>query len=138
MRGARVALSTNYVMRVTRKDYLVHVFSAKDGWNATPAVNDAETERPRLSRDVPPRPTARRRAERNAFALEIFAMRRGSLSHWSRDFLEAAFDCFPDLEYCAYLLPTAHPDYQFLQYFVVHIDIEKPIIRSYISISRSR
>lgn len=57
--------------------------------------------------------------EINVFVLEIFAMRDETWPHWSHDFLEAAFDCFPHLEYCAILLPFLHPCYQFLQHFVV-------------------
>ncbi|XP_012061304.1 PREDICTED: cilia- and flagella-associated protein 61-like [Atta cephalotes] len=38
--------------------------------------------------------------EINAFVLEMFAMRDEMRPHWSHDFLEAAFDCFPHLEYC--------------------------------------
>lgn len=61
--------------------------------------------------------------EKNAFILEIFAMRKGLKPHWSLDFLEAAFDCFPDLDYCMILLPFSRPPYQFLQHFVVLIKI---------------
>lgn len=38
---------------------------------------------------------------------------------WSWDFLKAAFDCFPDLEYCIVLLPFSHQSLEFLQHFVV-------------------
>ncbi|XP_020300456.1 cilia- and flagella-associated protein 61-like [Pseudomyrmex gracilis] len=57
------------------------------------------------------------RGEANAFIMEILAMREPARPHWSHDFLEAAFDCFPCLEYCAILLPSSHPCYQYLQYF---------------------
>lgn len=56
---------------------------------------------------------------KNAFVLEIFAMRDGMKPHWSLDFLEAAFDSFPDLDYCVILLPSSHPPCQLLQHFVV-------------------
>ncbi|XP_029157071.1 LOW QUALITY PROTEIN: cilia- and flagella-associated protein 61-like [Nylanderia fulva] len=52
----------------------------------------------------------------NVFVLEIFATREEMRPHWSYD-LEAAFDCFPHLEYCAIVLPFSHPYYQFLQHF---------------------
>ncbi|XP_011864945.1 PREDICTED: cilia- and flagella-associated protein 61-like [Vollenhovia emeryi] len=55
----------------------------------------------------------------NVFVLEMFATRDGTRPHCSHDLLEAAFDCFPHLEYCAVLLPFSHPSYQFLQHFVV-------------------
>ncbi|XP_070155568.1 cilia- and flagella-associated protein 61 [Polyergus mexicanus] len=55
--------------------------------------------------------------EINAFVLEIFAMRDGMRPHWSYDFLKAAFDCFPHLEYCAIALPFSHSYHQFLQHF---------------------
>jgi len=57
--------------------------------------------------------------EINAFVLEMFATRDEMRPHWSHDFLEAAFDCFPHLEYCVTFLPFSHPCYQFLQHFVV-------------------
>ncbi|KAL6419679.1 hypothetical protein ACFW04_001261 [Cataglyphis niger] len=57
------------------------------------------------------------RGEMNAFVLEILAMRDDMRPHWSYDFLEAAFECFPHLEYCAIVLPFSHPCQQFLQYF---------------------
>ncbi|KYM93723.1 Uncharacterized protein C20orf26 like protein [Cyphomyrmex costatus] len=56
--------------------------------------------------------------EINAFVLEMFATRDEMRPHWSHDFLEAAFDCFPHLEYCATLLRFSHPCHQFLQHFV--------------------
>ncbi|KYN10877.1 Uncharacterized protein C20orf26 like protein [Trachymyrmex cornetzi] len=56
--------------------------------------------------------------EINAFVLEMFATRDEMRPHWSHDFLEAAFNCFPHLEYCAILLPFSHPCHQFLQHFV--------------------
>jgi len=59
--------------------------------------------------------------EINAFVLEIFATRDEMRPHWSYDFLEAAFDCFPHLEYCAISLPFSHPNYQFLQHFTVFV-----------------
>ncbi|XP_032670989.1 cilia- and flagella-associated protein 61-like, partial [Odontomachus brunneus] len=84
--------------------------------NALHAVGDNETVQSRLIHDLLPRPTYH--GEKNAFVLEIFAMRRGMKPHWSLDFLEAAFDCFPDLDYCVILLPFSRPLYQFLQHFV--------------------
>ncbi|KAG5313378.1 CFA61 protein, partial [Acromyrmex insinuator] len=64
-------------------------------------------------------PTRTPDGEINAFVLEVFATRNEMRPHWSHDFLEAAFDCFPHLEYCVILLPFEHPCYQFLQHFVV-------------------
>ncbi|XP_050449649.1 cilia- and flagella-associated protein 61-like [Cataglyphis hispanica] len=55
--------------------------------------------------------------EMNAFVLEILAMRDDMRPHWSYDFLQAAFECFSHLEYCAIILPFSHPYQQFLQYF---------------------
>ncbi|KAG5308923.1 CFA61 protein, partial [Pseudoatta argentina] len=45
-------------------------------------------------------PTRTPDGEINAFVLEVFATRNETRPHWSYDFLEAAFDCFPHLEYC--------------------------------------
>nr|XP_031847355.1 cilia- and flagella-associated protein 61 [Nomia melanderi] len=62
-----------------------------------------------------PRPIYR--GEKNAFVVEILAMQR--LKHGSsRDFLEAAFECFPELDYCAILLPFSHPPLSFLEHFL--------------------
>lgn len=74
-----------------------------------------ETMQSRFVHQVFPTPDS----EINAFILEMFATRDEMRPHWSHDFLEAAFDCFPHLEYCATLLPFSHPCYQFLQHFVV-------------------
>lgn len=68
---------------------------------------------------LPIRPT--HHSDINAFVLEIFATRDEMKPHWSYDFLEAAFDCFPHLEYCAISLPFSHPYYQFLQHFTVFV-----------------
>jgi len=77
--------------------------------DALPAIEPNETV-----------PTAENHGrEINVFILEMFAMRDEMRPHWSHDFLDAAFDCFPHLEYCAILLPFSHPCYQFLQHFVV-------------------
>lgn len=65
-----------------------------------------------------PRPSEHSR-ETNVFALEIFATLHGTRPACSHDFLVAAFDCFPHLEYCAILLPFSHPFSHFLQHFVV-------------------
>jgi len=78
----------------------------------TPAVRCNETVQSRFISLTP-------NGEINAFVLEMFATRDGMRPHWSHDFLEAAFDCFPHLEYCAVLLPFFHPCHQFLQHFVV-------------------
>lgn len=70
--------------------------------------------------------------EINVFVLEIFATRDEMRPHWSHDFLEAAFDCFPHLEYCAIALPFSHPHYQFLQHFTVFVIITILISNNYV------
>ncbi|XP_011691947.1 PREDICTED: LOW QUALITY PROTEIN: cilia- and flagella-associated protein 61-like [Wasmannia auropunctata] len=76
--------------------------------NALPAVrcNEISLTYPTLNGEI------------NVFILEMFATRDEMRPHWSHDFLEAAFECFPHLEYCAILLPFSHPYHQFLQHFV--------------------
>ncbi|EFN82493.1 Uncharacterized protein C20orf26-like protein [Harpegnathos saltator] len=80
------------------------------------AVQVDETVQSRLIHDLLPPPTYH--GEKNAFILEIFAMRDGMRPHWSFDFLEAAFDSFPDLDYCVVLLPSTRPPQKYLQHFM--------------------
>ncbi|CAK9824741.1 Cilia- and flagella-associated protein 61 [Anthophora retusa] len=54
----------------------------------------------------------------NTFALEIFSMQEHAKHRWSRNFIEAAFECFPELDYCVILLPSSHPYLPFLEHFV--------------------
>lgn len=55
----------------------------------------------------------------NAFVLEIFAMKHKMKLRESRNFIEAAFESFPDLEYCAILLPSNHVFIPLLHHFMV-------------------
>ncbi|CAD1479018.1 unnamed protein product, partial [Heterotrigona itama] len=48
--------------------------------------------------DVPSQPVYH--GDVNAFVLEIFTMRDEMKCRWSRDFVEAAFECFPEIDYC--------------------------------------
>lgn len=68
--------------------------------------------------DVPLQPVYH--GDVNAFVLEIFAMKDEIKRRWSRNFMEAAFECFPDLDYCVILLPFSHPYFPLLQHFVVY------------------
>lgn len=68
--------------------------------------------------DVPSQPVYH--GDVNAFVLEIFAMKDQIKRRWSRNFMEAAFECFPDLDYCVILLPFSHPYFPLLQHFVVY------------------
>ncbi|XP_012344888.2 cilia- and flagella-associated protein 61-like [Apis florea] len=54
----------------------------------------------------------------NAFVLEIFAMKQKMKLRESRNFIEAAFESFPDLEYCVILLPSNHVFIPLLHHFV--------------------
>ncbi|XP_026674181.1 cilia- and flagella-associated protein 61-like [Ceratina calcarata] len=56
--------------------------------------------------------------EVNAFVLEIFSMRDQVKRRWSRNFVEAAFECFPNLDYCAILVPFSHPFIHLLEHFM--------------------
>lgn len=57
--------------------------------------------------------------EVNAFVVEIFAVREDIGNRGTREFLEAAFECFPDLDYCVLLLPSTYAYFSFLELFVV-------------------
>ncbi|XP_043500796.1 cilia- and flagella-associated protein 61-like [Polistes fuscatus] len=54
----------------------------------------------------------------NAFVVEIFAVRDDIGNRGTREFLETAFECFPDLDYCVLLLPSAYSYFSFLEQFV--------------------
>ncbi|XP_043668706.1 cilia- and flagella-associated protein 61-like [Vespula pensylvanica] len=56
--------------------------------------------------------------EVNAFVVEIFAVREDIGNRGTREFLEAAFECFPDLDYCVLLLPSTYSYFSFLELFV--------------------
>ncbi|XP_076759809.1 cilia- and flagella-associated protein 61 [Xylocopa sonorina] len=56
--------------------------------------------------------------ERNAFVLEIFATQEHIKQRWGRNFVEAAFECYQNLDYCAILLPFSHPSLPLLEHFV--------------------
>ncbi|KAK1125027.1 hypothetical protein K0M31_006364 [Melipona bicolor] len=66
--------------------------------------------------DVPSQPVYH--GDVNAFALEIFTMRDEMKCRWSRNFVEAAFECFPEMDYCAILLPFSHAFLPLLEHFV--------------------
>ena len=67
--------------------------------------------------DVPSQPVYH--GDVNAFVLEIFTMRDEMKCRWSRNFVEAAFECFPEMDYCVILLPFSHPFLPLLKHFVV-------------------
>ncbi|KAI4501347.1 hypothetical protein M0802_003720 [Mischocyttarus mexicanus] len=54
----------------------------------------------------------------NAFVVEIFAVRSDIGNRGTREFLEAAFQCLPNLDYCVLLLPSAYSHFSFLEQFV--------------------
>ena len=67
--------------------------------------------------DVPSQPVYH--GDVNAFVLEIFTMRDEMKCRWSRNFVEAAFECYPEMDYCVILLPFSHPFLPLLKHFVV-------------------
>ncbi|XP_014600081.1 PREDICTED: cilia- and flagella-associated protein 61-like [Polistes canadensis] len=54
----------------------------------------------------------------NAFVIEMFAVRDDIGNRGTREFLETTFECFPDLDYCVLLLPSAYSYFSFLEQFV--------------------
>jgi len=97
------------------------MFLREKGEKPTLSLEENVKIRSQIFHDVLPHP--KYYGELNAFSLEIIAMRDDMKSHWPRDFLEGAFACFPDLDYCVILLPSFHPCQSFLQYFVVPNEI---------------
>lgn len=81
------------------------------------ALNFVELERARTKEDISVVPIFH--GDVNAFVVEIFAVREDIGNRGTREFLEAAFECFPDLDYCALLLPSAYSYFSFLELFVV-------------------
>ncbi|CAG2054777.1 unnamed protein product [Timema podura] len=55
----------------------------------------------------------------NAFLVELFMMAPDQDDRLSMDFLEAAFECYPDMEYCIISLPCSYPAHPTLQHFVM-------------------
>nr|CAD7421322.1 unnamed protein product [Timema poppensis] len=55
----------------------------------------------------------------NTFLVELFMMGPDQDDRLSVDFLEAAFECYPEMEYCVISLPCSYPVYPTLQHFVV-------------------
>ncbi|KAL0828921.1 hypothetical protein ABMA28_003821 [Loxostege sticticalis] len=55
----------------------------------------------------------------NAFLLELFAMHPGYDERYGFDMLEAAFELFPDRDYCVMCLPSNHPSFPLLEHFTL-------------------
>ncbi|XP_076629845.1 cilia- and flagella-associated protein 61 [Colletes latitarsis] len=86
-----------------------------EGRLTVPSIKSSEMLPPKEIQ-LPPQPIYR--GEVNAFVLEIFARQPQIKNRCCRNFLEAAFECFPDLDYCVILLPSSHPFLPFLENFV--------------------
>ncbi|XP_048505181.1 cilia- and flagella-associated protein 61-like [Athalia rosae] len=98
-----------------------------------------ETDRvtsPSIPVEISPRRTllaagTRSDAECNAFAMELFSMRDGIDERLSYDYLEAVFECFPDQDYCIFLIPPYFPTFPMLQNFVrvpLRFDKDYPMV----------
>lgn len=59
------------------------------------------------------------RGKVNAFALELFSMDGKIDDRYGQDYLEAAFECFPNRDYCVMAVPSTQPFFPFLENFVV-------------------
>ncbi|XP_034179175.2 cilia- and flagella-associated protein 61 isoform X2 [Osmia lignaria lignaria] len=81
-------------------------------------TSSLEDDESLMSKDVKLPVRAIYHGEVNAFVLEIFATQEHISDRWSQNFLQAAFECFPDLDYCTILLPFSHPYLPFLEHFV--------------------
>jgi len=84
-------------------------------------LEENDKTRSQIFHDILPHP--KYYGKLNAFSLEIIAMRDDAKPHWFYNFLEGAFNCFQDLDYCVILLPSSHPCQSFLQYFTVLSEI---------------
>lgn len=125
----RVSLTSPPVViqrQASERDRSVTMLSLNEGRSTWPTIDIDEILRPGEIRH-PARPTYR--GEVNAFALEIFATKDHIEQRWVRNFLEAAFECLPDLDYCAILIPFSHSFLPFLEYFVVGFLVERTFSR---------
>lgn len=60
----------------------------------------------------------------NAFCIELFAVHEDIDERLCSDFLEAAFEVFPELDYCILTVPSQCPTFPLLDNFVVsHLEI---------------
>lgn len=60
----------------------------------------------------------------NVFALELFSVQKGTDVRRDKEFLQVAFECFPNVEYCILLRPSTAPFFPLLRHFVVSLLIE--------------
>ncbi|XP_024941680.1 cilia- and flagella-associated protein 61 isoform X3 [Cephus cinctus] len=56
--------------------------------------------------------------EPNAFTMELFSMTPEIGERRAADYLGAAFECFPDRDFCVMLIPSTYHLFTFLQHFV--------------------
>ncbi|XP_050344631.1 cilia- and flagella-associated protein 61-like [Nymphalis io] len=66
----------------------------------------------------PPEPT-RYSGAPNAFLLELFAMHPDYDERYGFDMLEAAYELFPDKDYCVMCLPSSHTCFPLLEHFTL-------------------
>lgn len=57
----------------------------------------------------------------SVFAIELFGLRHDFDKRFSVDMLEAAFETFPDCDYCIISLPSDNREFPLLYQFTVHI-----------------
>ncbi|CAH2982849.1 unnamed protein product [Chilo suppressalis] len=55
----------------------------------------------------------------NAFLLELFAIHQDYDERYGFDMLEAAYELFPDRDYCILCLPSNHPPFPLLEHFTL-------------------
>lgn len=56
----------------------------------------------------------------NAFAIELFAAETDKERAAASDLIEAAFECYPDLDYCIMTVPSTYPPWPLRHTFVVN------------------
>ncbi|KAL2726660.1 cilia- and flagella-associated protein 61-like isoform X2 [Vespula squamosa] len=106
-------ISNQFNISITFEDAIVQVPKI---YPTISPLNFAESKSSYIKQDILVVPTYQ--GEVNAFVVEIFAVREDIGNRGTREFLEAAFECFPDLDYCVLLLPSCYSYFSFLELFV--------------------
>ncbi|XP_046817609.1 cilia- and flagella-associated protein 61-like [Vespa crabro] len=108
----RSSISNQFNVNIMFEDAILQVPKIHQGTS----LNFVELEPTHMKQDI--LMDSVYQGEINAFVVEIFAVRKDIGNRGTREFLEAAFECFPDLDYCVLLLPSAYSYFSFLEQFM--------------------
>ncbi|XP_047351705.1 cilia- and flagella-associated protein 61-like isoform X3 [Vespa velutina] len=109
----RPSISNQFNVNIMFEDAILQVPKIHQG---TSTLNFVESEPTHMKQDI--LVDSIYQGEINAFVVEIFAIRKDIGNRGTREFLEAAFECFPNLDYCVLLLPSAYSYFSFLEQFM--------------------